>query len=129
MKKILKGKENKAIGQDGVHIELLEVTINTSAKLLVAWWEVVGRTGVLPHEWETGTTCPMYKKAGRATQKTTVQFVCCRIHEKKSTPRSSPSSTNNSTFPDILYNLRYSLILIIGALYMTQIHFETRFGV
>lgn len=60
-KAILKGKANRAIGRDGVHIEMLQVTPQLSANLLSTWWAAVGRTGIFPADCEDGMW-PMHTK-------------------------------------------------------------------
>lgn len=61
MEKLIK-ETNRAIGTDGLHVEMLQVLINLCATLLKNWWDNVGRTGVFPSRWSEGIVCPLYKK-------------------------------------------------------------------
>lgn len=60
-KAIRKSGINKAIGADGIHVGMLQVTPELSASLLHRWWETVVRTGAFPEEGSEGIIYPLLK--------------------------------------------------------------------
>lgn len=48
MAAIGKGKNNKAVGTDGIQTEMLKAEQKLCASFLTAWWSTVGRLGIFP---------------------------------------------------------------------------------
>lgn len=55
---------NKAVGSESVHVEMLKTNIESSAKLLTALWCAVGRSTVVPKQWLEVITVPLFKGKG-----------------------------------------------------------------
>lgn len=55
---------NKAIGCDGVHVEMLKVNPEEAARLLTKISQVVEKTGQIPTDWLKGIIVPLYKGKG-----------------------------------------------------------------
>lgn len=49
-KAMRKARRNKAIGTDGIPVEMLHVTPELRASLLHRWWQTAGRMGTFPEE-------------------------------------------------------------------------------
>lgn len=52
---------NKAIGVDGIHVEMLNSNPSGAASLLTKMWQVVSRTRFITKAWLTGVIVPLYK--------------------------------------------------------------------
>lgn len=61
---ILQDKRNRAVGPDGIHVEMLQAAPIEGAKLISAWCSTVGRFGMFRKLWGKGIICPLYKKKG-----------------------------------------------------------------
>lgn len=57
-------ENNKAVGTDSVHVEMLKTNAGSTAKLLTGMWFAVGRSTVVLKEWLEGITVPLYKRKG-----------------------------------------------------------------
>lgn len=55
---------NKAIGTDDVHVEMLKANPKKTAKLFTWIWRVVDRYNVVPNQWLEGITVPLFKNKG-----------------------------------------------------------------
>lgn len=68
---------NKAVGLDGIHVEMLKANAEASADLLTMLWQVVGRTKCVPQGWLSGVIVPLYK--GKGDQNVPVSSLPIRI--------------------------------------------------
>lgn len=74
---------NKAIGEDGVNVEMLKSNPEAAASLLTKMWRAVGKSGCFPEDWLRGIIVPLYK--GKGCQKEVVNFrpLCILSHVRK----------------------------------------------
>lgn len=80
---ISKMEANKAIGGDGVHVEMLKTNPAAAARLLTRMWQVVGKTGQVPAEWLKGTIVPLYKGKGEQNVPANSRPLCILSHVRK----------------------------------------------
>lgn len=59
-------ENNKAIGTDGAHVEMMKKNAPKTAKLLTGIWKTVDRCRIVPPEWIEGIVVPLFK--GKGTQ-------------------------------------------------------------
>lgn len=57
-------ENNKAVGTDGIHVEMLKANAGKTAKLLTEIWRAIGITRIVPREWLRGIVVPLYKGKG-----------------------------------------------------------------
>lgn len=61
----IKGMENnKAVGPEGVHVEMLRSNTRQTDRLLTEFWRTIGKTRIVPVSWLQGTVVPLYKRKG-----------------------------------------------------------------
>lgn len=59
--KICDMANNKAVGTDGVHAEMIRVNTVKTAEVLTWIWTGVGRTRIMPKMWLEGVIVPLFK--------------------------------------------------------------------
>lgn len=52
-------ENNKAVGTDGVHVEILKPNARKAAELLIEIWRLVGKYSIVPNDWLEGITVPL----------------------------------------------------------------------
>lgn len=74
---------NKAIGGDGIHVEILKCNPEMAAKLLTKMWQVIGSTGQIPKGWLRGVKVPLYKCKGEQHIPANSRPLCILSHVSK----------------------------------------------
>ncbi|PXF39626.1 RNA-directed DNA polymerase from mobile element jockey [Gracilariopsis chorda] len=59
---IIRGKKNKAPGEDGIVFEMLQISPDGFGSLLFEIWAAVGRTEYMPRALRDGVVAPLFKK-------------------------------------------------------------------
>lgn len=54
-------ENNKAVGVDGAHVEMLKSNPRQTARLLTELWKTVGATRIIPRNWLRGIIFPLFK--------------------------------------------------------------------
>lgn len=97
---IITMEANKAIGGDGVHVEMLKSNPGEAAKLLTKVWQVVGKTGQVPLEWLKGTILPLYKGKGEQNIPANSRPLCILSHVRKLIEKAVISEMDRSFVTD-----------------------------
>lgn len=80
----IRGMEaNKAVGTDGVHVEMMKANPPVAATLLTKVWKAVGRTKQVPEEWLKGIIVPLYKGKGGQKEPANFRPLCILSHARK----------------------------------------------
>lgn len=74
---------NKAIGTDGVHVEMLKSDPEETAELLTKMWVAIGKSTVVPKDWLRGIMVPLYKKKGSQKEPANSHPLCILSHMRK----------------------------------------------
>lgn len=81
-REIEKGKRNMAVGADGIDVQMIWAAPAVCATLLVAWWEAVGRLGILSEAYVERILYILYKK-GAKDDPCNYHPVCLLLHARK----------------------------------------------
>lgn len=81
-KAIRRGKRNKAIGSDGLHMEMFQVAPAICARILTYWLTMIGRLCIFRSKWAEVMLCPLCKKGDQADQ-ANYRPVCLLSHARK----------------------------------------------
>lgn len=81
-KSIMSGKINKALGANGIHVEMLKVDPQTWANILAELSSTLGRLAKFPSQWEEGYLFPVFKRGREKTHITTDLYSCYPTREK-----------------------------------------------
>ncbi len=66
----------KAVGSDGVSVEMLVANADIRFEFILATWEACGRVKGLPRAWRQATLIPIYKKENHILRLTTALYRC-----------------------------------------------------
>lgn len=80
-------ENNKAVGPDSVHVEMLKSNAGKCTKLLTELWFSVGRTTVVPQEWLKGITVPLFKFNGKKSDPAIYRPLTILFHVRKLTEK------------------------------------------
>lgn len=97
-KEITKGKRNKAMGSDGLHIEIFQVAPSIYARILTSWWSTIGRLCIFPTKWTEGVLCHLFKK-GDQSDPANYRPVCLLSHMRKLINSAIPSFLSDQFSP------------------------------
>lgn len=73
---------NKAVGVDGVHVEMLKANNTASARMLKELWKAIGRTAQIPKTWLQSTLIPVHKN-GKQDEPGNYRPLCMLSHVRK----------------------------------------------
>lgn len=79
---IRKGKNQNAVGADGLHVEMFKAEPIACTSVLTVWWKTVGRISEFADNWKEGILCPLYKK-GAQDDPTNIRPVGLLSHARK----------------------------------------------
>lgn len=57
-------ENNKAVGTDGIQVEMMKCNAGKAAQMLTGIWKFVGSTRIVPKNWLKGIVVPLYKGKG-----------------------------------------------------------------
>lgn len=78
---------NKAVGVDGTHVEMLKSNPRQTAKLLTEIWKTVGETRIIPRNWLRGIVVPLYKGKGESAKPKNYRPLTILSHLRKLTEK------------------------------------------
>lgn len=81
-KAIAEMESNKAIGLDGIHVEMIKKSRKAATGVLKSLWQAIGRTGKIPQQWLRGLLIPVHKK-GRQDDPSNYRPLCMLSHPWK----------------------------------------------
>lgn len=74
---------NKAIGTDGLHVEMMKSDPEVTADLLTKIWVAVGKSTVVPKDLLRGIMVPLYKGKGSQKDPSNSRPLCILSHMRK----------------------------------------------
>lgn len=74
---------NKAIGTDGVHVEMCKSVPEEAAGLLTQMWVAIGKSQVVPKDLLRGIILPLYKGKGSQKEPANSRPLCILSHMRK----------------------------------------------
>lgn len=80
-------ENNKAVGTDAVHVEIVKTNAGKTSELLTAMWRSVGRCTVVPKDWLKGITVPLFKGKGRKLDPENYRSLTIISHLRKLTEK------------------------------------------
>ena len=74
---IKKLKNNKACGTDQIRNEFLKNSSPKAIEIVTKIFNIVLRSGIVPHDWSVGLIVPIFKNKGSDTDPDVLQFYQC----------------------------------------------------
>lgn len=74
---------NKAVGTDGVHVEMLKSNAAKAAELLTEMWCTIGYTRIVPTDWLRGIFVPLFKGKGEQSNPKNSRLLTILSHLRK----------------------------------------------
>lgn len=78
---------NKTIGTDGVHVEMLKPDAGKTAELLTGIWRLVGKYNIVANEWLEGITVSLLKGKGSQIEPSNYHPLTILLHARKITEK------------------------------------------
>lgn len=80
---IKKMESYKAIGTDGVHVEMLKANPTETADLITKMWKFIGKRTCTPKDWLKGKMVPLFKCKGEQNVPSNSRPLCILSHLRK----------------------------------------------